>query len=222
MHFANKTLLSFTLSVLASAASAATVTGTVTGPDGKPFMGAFVVAENPQTKMTVSVLSNQEGRYHIGNLPAATYKLRITAIGYRGEPRSDGAACRRPEGASFDFALEKSRCAGAISAPIRAGKLLPKTKDHDLSHKDALFTTCFHCHSFQKRMATETWDENGWRARVTYMRDVMMEGRRFNDKVTEDLVSLLHVCVRTQLAEARIARRPSEYKSLVRPFSRAR
>src|ERR1041385_271148 len=57
MHFANKTLLSLTLSLLASVASAATITGTVTGPDGKPFMGAFVVAENPQTKMTVSVLS---------------------------------------------------------------------------------------------------------------------------------------------------------------------
>ena len=38
-------------------------------------------------------------------------------------------------------------------------------------------------------MATETWDENGWRARVTYMRDVMMEGRRFTDEMTEDLVS---------------------------------
>ena len=88
-------------------------------------------------------------------------------------------------------------------------KLLPKTKEHDLSHKDALFTTCFQsCHSFQKRMATETWDEDGWRARVIYMRDVMMEGRKFSDEVTEDLASYFTYRVRPQLAEARVARRP--------------
>ena len=75
LHFANQALFSLTLTLLASAASAATITGNVTGPDGKPFMGAFVVAENPRTKMTVSVLSNEQGRYHIGNLPAATYKV---------------------------------------------------------------------------------------------------------------------------------------------------
>src|SRR5438270_9454713 len=106
MHFATKTLLSLILSLMASAASAASVTGTVTGPDGKPFMGAFVVAENPQTRMTVSVLTNQNGRYHIGNLPAATYKLRISAIGYQGEPRND-VPLAADQKTSFDFALEK-------------------------------------------------------------------------------------------------------------------
>ena len=71
-HLADKALVSLTLTIcLASSAFAATITGNVTGPDGKPFMGAFVVAENTQNKMTVNVLSDQQGRYHIGNLPAA-------------------------------------------------------------------------------------------------------------------------------------------------------
>ena len=87
-------------------------------------------------------------------------------------------------------ALEKSKVRWSDLSTYQGRKLLPKTKEHDLSHNDALFTTCFQsCHSFQKRMATEIWDENGWRARVTYMRDVMMEGRRFTDEMTEDLVS---------------------------------
>ncbi len=69
MRLADKVLVSLTLTVLlGSSAFAATITGKVQGPDGKPFMGAFVVAENTQNKMTVSVLSDQQGRYHIGNL----------------------------------------------------------------------------------------------------------------------------------------------------------
>src|SRR3954470_2259580 len=190
MRFMNQGLASLTLTVLlSSTALGATITGNVTGPDGKPFMGAFVVAENPQTKMTVSVLSNQQGRYQIGNLPAATYKVRIDTIGYKSMPHED-VALGADQKASFDFALEKSKVRWSDLSTYQGRKLLPKTAKHDLSHKDDVFTTCFQsCHSFQKRMATETWDENGWRARVTYMRDVMMEGRRFNDEVYEDIVA---------------------------------
>ena len=66
--------------VLATAASAATITGTVQGPDGKPFLGAFVTAQNPQSKMTVNVLSDAQGHYRIPNLPAATYTVGILFI----------------------------------------------------------------------------------------------------------------------------------------------
>src|SRR5215471_16568133 len=220
LHFANTALFSFTLTtLLASAASAATITGTVTGPDGKPFMGAFVVAENPQTRMSVSVLSNEQGRYHIGNLPGATYKVRISAIGYNSEPRSD-VQLAADQKASFDFALEKSKVRWSDLSTYQGRKLLPKTKDHDLSHQDALFTTCFQsCHSFQKRMATGTWDENGWRARVIYMRDVMLEGRRFSDEVTEDLVSYFTYAFGPSSPKPASPEEHPDYKSLVRPFS---
>src|SRR6516165_3196876 len=70
-----------------ASALGASIVGTVTGPDSKPFMGAFVAAENPQRRMTVNVLSDAQGRYHIDNLPAATYTLRIEAIGYASAPR---------------------------------------------------------------------------------------------------------------------------------------
>src|SRR4051794_16872584 len=41
-----------------SVADAATITGTVKGPDGQAFRGAFVQARNAKTKITVSVLSD--------------------------------------------------------------------------------------------------------------------------------------------------------------------
>jgi hypothetical protein len=107
-HLADKILVSLGLTVcLASGAWAATITGSVTGPDGKPFMGAFVVAENAQNKMTVNVLSDQQGRYHIGGLAAASYTVKITAIGYRSDPRT-GVQLSDDQKASFDFALQKT------------------------------------------------------------------------------------------------------------------
>src|SRR5882724_2667191 len=106
MQFANRFLASLALTTaLTSSAFAATISGSVLGPDGKPFMGAFVVAENAQNKMTVSVLSNQQGRYHLGNLPDATYKVRISAIGYGSDPRTD-VKLAGDQKASFDFALQ--------------------------------------------------------------------------------------------------------------------
>src|ERR1700722_2634676 len=90
MRLINRSWAALTLTVaLASTAFGATITGNVQGPDAKPLMGAFVVAENAQNKMTVSVLSNAQGRYHIGNLPAATYTVQISAVGYKNDPRSE-------------------------------------------------------------------------------------------------------------------------------------
>ncbi len=220
MPFVDKALVSLTLTVaLASTAFGAAITGTVTGPDGKPFMGAFVVAENPQTKMTVSVLSNAQGRYHIGNLPAATYKVEIASIGYASDPRTE-VRLAGDQKASFDFVLRKVKVRWSDLSTYQGRQLLPKTGKHDLSHRDILFTTCFQsCHSFQKRMAVESWDEAGWRARVTYMRDVMMEGRKFSDELLEDFTSYLTTAFGRDSPKPASPEDMPEYKSLVRPFS---
>jgi virginiamycin B lyase len=220
MLFANKVLVSLTLTVsLASAAFGATITGNVVGPDGKPMMGVFVVAENTQNKMTVSVLSNAQGRYHIGNLPAATYKVQTTSIGYTSDPRTD-VQLTADQKASFDFSLKKGTVRWSDLSTYQGRQLLPKTKNHDLSHQDSFFTTCFQsCHSFQKRMATAEFDENGWRARVIYMRDVMMEGRRFSDEVTEDFTSYLTTAFGPNSPKPKSPEDMPQYKSLVRPLS---
>ena len=51
--------------ILVSFASGATITGTVTGPDGAPFRASFVQARNSKTKITVIVLSDNNGHYRI-------------------------------------------------------------------------------------------------------------------------------------------------------------
>src|SRR5437660_7069733 len=67
---------------------AATITGTVTGPDGAPFRGAFVQARNAATKITVSVLSDTQGHYQVPDLTAGDYRLAIRAPGFRSDPKS--------------------------------------------------------------------------------------------------------------------------------------
>jgi virginiamycin B lyase len=217
-----KALVSLPLTVaLASTALGATITGTVQGPDGKPFMGAFVVAENPQTKMSVSVLSDAQGHYRINHLPAASYTVEITAIGYKSEPRTE-VRIAADQQASFDFALEKTPMRWSDLSTYQGRQLLPKTKDHDLSYKDPFFTTCFQsCHSFQKRMATAAWDQDGWRQRVKYMSETMLEGRHLTDQTVEDFTSYLTTAFGPNSPKPTSPEEMPRYKSLVRPFSPA-
>src|SRR6266446_1506173 len=94
------------LVVLASAfADAATISGTVTGPDGAPLRAAFVQARHAGLKMTVSVLSDNQGKYVVENLPAGDYRLAIRAIGYKADARS-GLTLTADQNVAQDFALQ--------------------------------------------------------------------------------------------------------------------
>ena len=137
---------------LAWSVRGAAITGNVRGADSKPFMGAFVIAENAQNKMTTNVLSDERGRYSIGNLPAATYTVRIRAIGYRSDPRA-GVQLSGDQKASFDFALQKEPVRWSDLNTFQGIQLLPKTKAHNLSrrYQDRFFVSCLiSCHSFSK------------------------------------------------------------------------
>src|SRR3954470_11804854 len=89
----------------ASAADAATLTGTVTGPDGAPFRAAFVQARHAGLKMTVSVLTDNQGKYIVENLPAGDYTLGIRAIGYEADPKS-AIKLTAEQNLAQDFALK--------------------------------------------------------------------------------------------------------------------
>src|SRR5207302_504815 len=85
-------------------ADAATISGTVTGPDGAPFRGAFVQARHAGLKMTVSVLSDSRGRFLAENLPAGDYRLQVRAVGFKADART-GVKLAADQNASYDFAL---------------------------------------------------------------------------------------------------------------------
>lgn len=217
-------VLAFFAPCLGSMTFAATVSGTVKGPDGAPFMGAFVMAENNQNKMTISVLSDKQGHYRLPNLPAATYSLRIRAIGYKAEPR-DEVRLKANTKASFDFALQPGTVRWADLSTYQGRMLLPKTDKHDLTrgYSDNFFTTCMiSCHSFQTRWAPTTRDEDGWKDRVIYMRDVIFgegEGARLSDARVDDIAEYLTVLFGPNSPKPASPADLAAYKTTVRPFS---
>jgi streptogramin lyase len=214
--FATLLLLSSTL-----AGAAATLTGTVTGPDGKPFLGAFVVAENVKMKMSVNVLTNAEGRYYIGNLKAGEYRVLINTVGYRADAKSD-VKLEAETKQSFDFALQKRPVRWSDLSTYQGRKLLPKTAEHNLSHQDIFFSTCFQsCHSFQKRMATKVLDEEGWKDRVKYMSEVIMagDGRKLSAKEVDEYAKHLALLFGPESPKPASPEQMAEYKDLVRPVN---
>jgi virginiamycin B lyase len=201
-----------------SSAQAATITGTVTGPDGKGFRGAFVQAKNLKTKITTSVLSDNQGRYAIENLPAGDYRLTMRAIGFKSDPKT-GVTLGADQSASYDLALAQSYVRWSDISMHQGKKLLP-----DGRGKDLLFTHCMACHGFESRMAAVVRDEDGWRGRVNYMRDAMAyfinrPVFNFNDQKAEDIVFYIN----TMFGEdSKLPKSPADlpqYKDEVRPFS---
>src|SRR3954468_5138594 len=83
-------------------ADAATITGTVTGPDGQPFRAAFVQARNAKSKITVSVLSDNQGHYRVPDLAGGDYRIQIRAPGFRADPKN-GVALTAEQNLTQDF-----------------------------------------------------------------------------------------------------------------------
>ena len=170
-------------------ADAATITGTVTGPDGAPFRAAFVQARNAGLKMTVSVLSDSQGKYVVENLPAGDYRVQIRAIGFKADAKS-GIKLTADQSASYDFALQNGLVRWTDISQLQGYQLLP-----NLPGKETLFENCMGCHGFQSRMAATVRDEDGWRDRVQFMREAMRSSlgdrRGFSDKQAEEVVSYL-------------------------------
>jgi len=210
------------LSVVAAAsgagADAATITGTVAGPDGKAFRGAFVQARHIAAKMTVSVLSDNAGRYRIDNLPAGDYRLQMRAIGFKANPMS-GITLAADQTLNQDLALQQGVVQWSDLSMHQGKKLLPEARG-----KDVLFANCMACHGFQSRMAAVVRDEDGWRDRVNFMREAMgffvMDPRfGFNNQKFEDVVYYMNQMFGE---ESKLPKSPADlpqYKDEVRPFS---
>ena len=157
--------LAMLVSSLSYGAPGGIISGTVKGPDGSPFRGAFVRAQNAKSKVTVSVLSDQQGKYQIQNLAAGKYQVRVTAIGYRSDPRTD-VPVDGAQPTTLDFAIEKGVVRWSDVSIHQGETLLP-----DDPGKTVLFTRCMSCHGLQTKIAGTRRDEDGWRAAVALMRD---------------------------------------------------
>jgi len=209
-------VLGFILAV--SSADAATITGTVKGPDGQPFRGAFVQARNAQLKMTVSVLTDKEGRYVVENLPAGDYRVGIRAVGYSAAAKSSLKLTADQNLPSQDFALATGMVKWTDISILQGIELLPNDRG-----KNVLVEDCMSCHGFQSKMAAVTRDLDGFRSRVEYMREAMRSSladrRGFSDQQAEDIAYYMNKMFGY---DSVLPKSPAElpaYKSTVTEFS---
>jgi hypothetical protein len=180
-----------------AAGQAATVTGTVTVADGEPFRAAFVEAQNLKTHITVIVLSDNNGRYRIENLPSGQYDVSIKALGFKAEPRK-GIDLTTQQAATAQFTLQKSVVLWSDLSIYQGEVLLP-----NLPGKRVLLTDgttpirdspCQICHSSQNKMAPAVRDAAGWRNRVDFMKNTIRccnGDTGVSEKDEDDLVSYL-------------------------------
>ena len=203
--------------ILATFARAATVTGSVKSPDGAPFRGAFVQAQNTSTRVLVSVLTDKDGRYRIENLPAGKYQVQVKAVGYRTDPRTD-VSLTAEQNASYDFALQLGMVRWSDLSQYQGEVLFPEAKG-----KDLLVGRCFACHGFQSRMASARRDEEGWRDRVAYMRESMhfflgAVGGTFDDQNAGDVASYINSLFGEESVLPKSPADMAKYKEMVRSF----
>ena len=163
------------------------ISGTVKGEDGAPFRAAFVRAQNVKMKMTMMVLTDNQGRYRTETLPAGVYDVWATSTGYRSEPsRRSELVVRDGKTTPADFTMKKGAVQWSQLTKYQAGILLPEGKG-----KDVVLQECFNCHAMS-RVGVTGRDRDGWYQAIEHMRQVGVADIKpeVADQVTEYLATV--------------------------------
>jgi virginiamycin B lyase len=198
------------------AATDATISGSVKDPAGAAFRGAFVRAQNLQSKITVNVQSDTQGHYQIRNLPPGEYDLRVSAPGYKTDPARLRLKLAEGESPAHDFSLLPGMLRWSDLSLYQGIALLPEGEG-----KKILVGNCFACHGFQSRMAAVKRDLDAWTGAVTFMRDTRHArlANHINDQQAQVLINYLNDAFGV---EAKLPKSPSDmpgYKATLRPVS---
>ena len=140
----------------------ATVAGVVELASGGPAVGAMVKVRNDELGLTVSVVSREQGRYRVPEIPPGRYT--IEAIG--GGMKSDaGATLDVSAGANDARPLVLRHRAEMVEAMPTSdwAALMPDGQGQDLQTKELIVSLCVHCHDtglhnvVSRRMSRERW-----------------------------------------------------------------
>jgi virginiamycin B lyase len=156
-------LLTFFANVCEAAPPA--LTGIVSSDAEGPMEGVVVKAKFVGGTITVSVVTNREGRYEFssGRLPPGAYQLTIRAIGYLSANRNQVVTVGSGSGQA-DIKLVKTPDLAAQLSDVEWLMSMPGTD----AQKQKLFVGCDLCHSLAP-ILNSTYDAAGWITTLTRM-----------------------------------------------------
>src|SRR5260370_34244280 len=139
-------LVTLLFASLGYAAPGGNIAGAITGREGAPFRAAFVRAQNVKTKMTMIVLSDNQGKYSTDKLPAGTYEVWATAAGFSSDPAKHANINLQEDlAATVNLTMQKAPIQWNQLTKYQAGLLWPNGKG-----KDVVLQQCFNCHAMSK------------------------------------------------------------------------
>ena len=116
-------LVAFSTSLLAQ--SSATITGSVTDPQGALVSGVQVVARNTATNIETSTKTTGSGYYTLTNLPPGTYDVRVEGGKDYGKAESKGFTLQVGQTRDLDFKLQLAGVSQTIEVTAAAPLIEP-------------------------------------------------------------------------------------------------
>src|SRR5258708_2708875 len=137
--------------------SAAALSGSVTSDAEGHMEGVLVTARPEGANMTVTVISDGQGRYAFptGKLQPGKYSLGIRAVGYELAGQM-AAEIKADKGTHVDIKLIKTK---DLASQLTGAEWMMSIPGNE-KQKKALFH-CDQCHSLDK-VAKSTYDSDGW------------------------------------------------------------
>src|SRR5437899_6038895 len=137
----------------AETSSSVALTGQVTSSEEGPREGVIVSAKKAASTITVSVVSDEQGRYRFpaAKLEPGAYSLRIRAVGYDMEGPHE-VEIAKGTATTADLKLTKAR---DLAAQLSNAEWLASFPETD--QQKASIRNCAHCHTLE-RVARSRYD----------------------------------------------------------------
>ncbi len=137
----------------------ATIRGVVNVASGAPAVGAVVKAKNTDLGVTVSVISGEDGKYKVPELPAGHYTIRATGGGFQSDP-NETVEVGASQFANKTLTLGQRQNLAEALTSAQFAAMMP-----DGAGKELIVSLCTHCHKdglykiVSRRMNRDGWAE---------------------------------------------------------------
>jgi streptogramin lyase len=154
------------LQIPAFSQSSVSLTGVVSSDAEGPMEGVVVSAKRVEGKITVSVVSDQKGRYGFpaGRLAAGEYEIRIRAIGYDAADSHIIASVKKQGTTRANIKLNKTQDLAAQLSSTEWLMSIPGTQEQ----KEKLFVVCMTCHRLAP-IFKSTYNADEWKTTLLRM-----------------------------------------------------